>query len=544
MDLGELGGDEPHFEDDDDGDEEDDGEFDKRSRKRQRRAGERNVALQHIKTIVIISICLQNTNERCNCLQGWMGFFMKSTGVPEKVIEVMAHAGLSVSLSTIYNMVTSISKEISHKLDEPETIQRIPIHKTNQIPCRSMNIKQSTTDGNVEVLENLFHQGGIGDKSEVNFNAEHDVDMTEHVILVHGDLLTKERVDSVRNSRKIEHTPKNRLQYVVFLPGLFHYKMACADALWRTYIHPKEGREDENSLYQHIGILRPDETGKMVSKPGFRRVHDVVHHDIWASMLDCWRLEAESRNTEWSTLERFATSKPVWEDIINMSRVIVKKFIATTQDLDAAREQPPLQRDKRFENQTLRNRDELLYVDLCQAMNTGDIGHVEASFLPWIHMFKATGKHKYASQMSRFLTNLQFNYPAALSNIVRMNLLCNPTGKPFAFRAVDWVVERNNLYTKVIFRGGGPNGTLDHIIKESPLIEVYRNCHVTMENAFHLQHRTIRHAAPDMTKTIQKLAARIKQKNPHTKKEGRRSGGCTDGGGGVSKVNNAVESFV
>ncbi|KAG1754913.1 uncharacterized protein EDB91DRAFT_1042621, partial [Suillus paluster] len=105
--------------------------------------------------------------------------------------------------------------------------------------------------------------------------------------------------------------------------------------------------------------------------------------------------------------------------------------------------------------------------------------------------------------------------------IVRTNLLCNPTGKPLAFRAVDWVVKRNNLYTKVIFRGGGPNGTLDHIIKESPLIEVYRSCHVTMENAFHLQHHTIRHAPPDMTKTIQKLTARIKQKNSHTKKEGR-----------------------
>jgi hypothetical protein len=47
-------------------------------------------------------------------------------------------------------------------------------------------------------------------------------------------------------------------------------------------------------------------------------------------------------------------------------------------------------------------------------MNMGDIGHVEASFLPWIHIFKATGKHKYASQISRFLTNLQFNYPEAL----------------------------------------------------------------------------------------------------------------------------------
>ncbi|KAG1754911.1 uncharacterized protein EDB91DRAFT_1043064 [Suillus paluster] len=405
-------------------DEDNNGAFDKWPKKRQRHAAERNVALQTIKAVVMISIWLQSTNEQCNCLQGWMGFFMKSTCIPEKVIEVMAHAGLSVSLSTIYNMVTSISKEIScnikkevhtlraafaydnfditfnvaqptletrssfismtsatviplygidesngevlrcsaklwasdprnplpssfpvmneirsflllhkkdtynwqtnptqpspreeafawhvhailvqygrsfkhfvDKLGEPETVQKIPVHKTNQIPCRSMNIKQSTTDGNVEVLVNLFRQGGIGDKSENDFDAEHDVDMSEHVILVHGDLLTKEQVDSVQSSRKIEHTPKNRLQYVIFLPGLFHYKMACADTLWHTYIQPKEGCEDENSLYQHIGILRPDETGKMVSKPGFRRVHDVVHHDFWASMLNCWRLEAES----------------------------------------------------------------------------------------------------------------------------------------------------------------------------------------------------------------------------------------------------------
>ncbi|KIJ10040.1 hypothetical protein PAXINDRAFT_164302 [Paxillus involutus ATCC 200175] len=325
--------------------------------------------------------------------------------------------------------------------------------------------------------------------------------MSEHVIFIHGDLLTKERVDAVRNSRRIEHTPKNRLQYVVFLPGLFHYKMACADVLWHTYIQPKEGREDENSLYRHVGILRPDETGKMVSKPGFRRVHNVVHHDIWASILDCWHLEAQGRNHDWSTLEKFSASEPSWKDIVDMSYSIVNNL------------------QKHFENQTLRNWDELLYINLCQAMNAGDVGHVEASFLPWIYMFKGTGKHKYASQMRRFLTNLQFNYPESLSDIIRMNLLCNPTGKAFAFRAVDWLVERNNLYTKVIFRGAGPNGTLEHIIKESPLIEVYRNCHVTMENAFHLQHCTIRHAPPSMTKTIRKLTALIKEKHSHVRKD-------------------------
>ena len=30
-----------------------------------------------------------------------------------------------------------------------------------------------------------------------------------------------------------------------------------------------------------------------------------------------------------------------------------------------------------------------------------------------------------------------------------MNILCNPTGKKGQFRAIDWVVEHNNLYTKV-----------------------------------------------------------------------------------------------
>ncbi|KAG2045882.1 hypothetical protein BDR06DRAFT_985724 [Suillus hirtellus] len=236
--------------------------------------------------------------------------------------------------------------------------------------------------------------------------------MTEHVIL-------------------IEYTSKNRFQYVIFLLGLFHYKMACADALWHTHIQPKEEHDDENSLYQHIGIL----------KPGFRRIHN-----------------------------------PTWDVIITMSHTIVRKYVATTDGLDAAWSKP-----------TLHNRDELLYIDLCQAMNTGDIGRVEVSFLPWIYIFKATSKDKYLSQISRFLNNLQFNWPESLSDIIQMNLLCNPTGKSVVFRAVDWLVD-----------------TLEHIIKESPLIEIYQSCHVTMGNAFHLQHQTIWHSVLNMTKTIKK----------------------------------------
>lgn len=264
-------------------------------------------------------------------------------------------------------------------------------------------------------MDNLHKQGGIGEPSEKGFLIGYDVDMSEWVILVHGDLLTKERLDAIKEARSIEETPKRRFQQIIFIPGLFHYKMACADAFWRTWLKPQETRHDVNSLYQHAGVLRPDDTGRLTSKqPGFRRVHNMIHHDIWASMLDCWRLEAEERDPSWTTLAAFAESKPDWQLIVEMSEVIVEKYVAKTPNLSEQRDRPATLRDKRYENQMLRNRDELLYVELCHGMNAGDIGRVETCFVPWTYMFTATGKHKYAKQILGFAKAMRSRYSPEL----------------------------------------------------------------------------------------------------------------------------------
>ncbi|KAG2158702.1 uncharacterized protein EDB93DRAFT_1237957 [Suillus bovinus] len=223
--------------------------------------------------------------------------------------------------------------------------------------------------------------------------------MSEHVLLIHGDLLTKEQLDTVCDTQRIESTPKNRFQ-------LFHYKMACTDVIWRTYLQPKEGRDDSNSMFQHVGILQPQETGRISTKPGFRCMHDIV-------------MMVLRQPVEWQTLEKFGKSEVEWDLLVEMSEVIVHK--------------PVSEQDQQFENQCLRNRDQLLYVDICQAMNAGDIGQVEASFLPWIYIFCVTGKHKYAAQINKFSMNLQYTYPKDLCNIIHLNLLCNPMGKSNAF---------------------------------------------------------------------------------------------------------------
>lgn len=304
--------------------------------------------------------------------------------------------------------------QFSKDLGEPHPVNKIPVHQTHQVPFRAMNVKESTPDGNIEVVQNLLRQGGLGDATDKNFKPEVDVDISEWIVLVHGDLLTKERLDSVKILRKIEETPKLRFQFVVFLPGLFHFEMACADTIWRTWIQPTEGRNDPNSMFHHVSILRPDETGKIGTKPGYQRMHHVIRHDLSASMLDCWAKEAGERNPLWSTLEGFAESQPSWNLIVEMSHSIIEKYVGM-EKISQMREEPDRARDAVFENQIMRNRDELLYLDLIFAVRVGDIGRVEGSLLHWIYMFKACGKHKYAFHTLQFMFNLANFYPPELA---------------------------------------------------------------------------------------------------------------------------------
>ncbi|KAF8228539.1 hypothetical protein L208DRAFT_1290894 [Tricholoma matsutake] len=87
-------------------------------------------------------------------------------------------------------------------------------------------------------------------------------------------------------------------------------------------------------------------------------------------------------------------------------------------------------------------------------------------------------------------------------------MLVNPTGKPGKFRSVDWVIELHNLYTKmqsVEHGGSGPNQTVQCIIKESPLVQTYRDACITIEKNFSLTHLTRAHTDSNMTKTLEEV---------------------------------------
>ncbi len=260
---------------------------------------------------------------------------------------------------------------------KPEAIREIPLTKTTQT-LRAIHISPSTVPNNATVLEDMFRQAAIGDPTDQDDDSEEAVtneklrELGNSVVLVFGDLLTGQHVRSLLESRSIEPTPWRRMQFIVFGMGLFHLKMACADAIWRVFIRPNSLAMDTNTLMEHVSQIRPKETGKIKTKPGFRCMHKVIQHVGIVSRLDVWRLAAIKTNGA-ESLEDFATSKPTWEQLVVMANEIMVQN-GNRKQLRRKRLDPEAQRDKQLENTILREEYFLLYKEMSHTLNFGDIG--------------------------------------------------------------------------------------------------------------------------------------------------------------------------
>jgi hypothetical protein len=137
-----------------------------------------------------------------------------------------------------------VTVEIQTSLGQPEWVEKIPVTKMRSVPVRSLDISQSKVSGNLQASLNFLVQGGVGDPTE-GLNPDDEwawdiEDIQPFVVLFWGDLVMAERIMSILERRSIESTPWCHHQFMVFVMGLFHLKMACADALWRVLIEPKQ----------------------------------------------------------------------------------------------------------------------------------------------------------------------------------------------------------------------------------------------------------------------------------------------------------------
>ncbi|KAG2140008.1 hypothetical protein BD769DRAFT_1350350, partial [Suillus cothurnatus] len=225
-------------------------------------------------------------------------------------------------------------------LGHPESVEMIPMAKTKILASQAMDISNSTVSGNINSVLELLKQGNIEDPAECD--PLQRIDVSEYIVLFHSDLGTGEHLQAALQQCTIKNTPWNHLQHVIFIPSLFHLKMA--------------------SIY---GL-----------KPGFHRMHQLITHSGICWCLDCWRVQVKKNESSHVNLDAFAASEPLFDNLLAMADVIAKDYVADYR-LRRMRSKDVTQHDGENKNALLLNKYMLLYEELSYAMNIGDIGQVE-----------------------------------------------------------------------------------------------------------------------------------------------------------------------
>ena len=146
-------------------------------------------------------------------------------------------------------------RRFQNLLGEPDTVEAIPVVKTPIIAIQSMEYINSMVSGNIESVVGLLAQAGIQDPMETHVHGPDMPDMLDYVMLFHGDLGTGECVQALLQRQAMENSPWKRYQHIIFVPGLFHLKMAAVDAIWCAFLHPVAARGDETCLLHDVAIL-------------------------------------------------------------------------------------------------------------------------------------------------------------------------------------------------------------------------------------------------------------------------------------------------
>lgn len=86
-----------------------------------------------------------------------------------------------------------------------------------------------------------------------------------------------------------------------------------------------------------------------------------------------------------------------------------------------------------------------------------------------------------------------------------------------------YLFNSSDHYHQVEHGGSGPNHTVERIIKESPLVQTYRDVRATIDKNFALTQLTTAHSDPLMAKTFNELQKKLVETNPHEIIPGRKS---------------------
>jgi hypothetical protein len=322
--------------------------------------------------------------------------------------------------------------------------------------------------GNAEVIDAVMEELGV-DTSKPEFCG--------NLKLIAGDQLSIARLQAILAAHTGNEGGASSLQWAVFIPGLFHCKIAATNGFLQTHFgHPNRDLTDPTSLSSHNTLLQCKPI-LLSSLPPFRTCCDLIFVSIYTHVLHCLlkvsgadSLDSFSDGLTWDVLRGHAKAVV---DTFSDAHVVDKLRCSCHQESQARGEQERGSRhasDMIFENAVLFLQDGLILREFSDAIKCGDSGRVLLVLKLWAFGFRGSGRSKYAYEVLHLVHNITHVWPKPVvfvnlcfqgcwivdhgdclifREVVLNNWLVNPTGKANTFVEQDLMQEHLNFWIKV-----------------------------------------------------------------------------------------------
>ncbi|KAJ7026665.1 hypothetical protein C8F04DRAFT_966145 [Mycena alexandri] len=350
----------------------------------------------------------------------------------------------------------------------PVTPDKIELHQTILHPTPAWNIDQSTIIANAEVADAIY------DELEVKGLAH----WKWAVKILAGDQLSIARLRSLVNIRAGHEGGYSGFGWGVWMPGLFHGKIADMHGFFVTHWGvPNRGTRNPGSLSFHNTHLHRAPI-LLSSLPPFRVCRDLVFTSLYARVLHCLLLVSGK-----STLDECAASVETYAQLEALAASIQAKFAnaelvselrwqrSTAQTAEG--EVPP--GDQIFENSCLLLRDALISREFTDSIKARDSGRIVLVLKLLALSFRGNGRSKYAYEMLHLIHNLTHVWPKPIRDIVLNNWLVNPTGNPFSWVEVNLMQEHMNFWIKTIYQAHGSATSWEWLGMVAPCVTALRH---------------------------------------------------------------------
>ncbi|KAJ3540608.1 hypothetical protein NM688_g6203 [Phlebia brevispora] len=394
----------------------------------------------------------------------------------------------------------------------PTTEDQIDVHKTDVYPLPAMDIDESSTSGNAEVVDAIYTELGLDLNSAEFF---------ETCRIVNGDQLSIARLRGSSNDR-IGHDSFRR-SYLNLIPtnGLFHGQLHVAFGTLETHFgSSSSGPHNPGSLSHHNTVL--DRKPIVLSSfPPYRTCRDLIFVSLYARVLHCLELVAEKPLEDYAQGLTFTQLREDIETLYNTyaDSPTVDKLRAQRADSEAP-DGTTTAGDMVFENAILFLRDALIMREFNDAIKSGDSGRVIVCLKNLALFYRGCGRTKYAYEMLVLIHHLTHIWPKPLRDIIIHNWVVNPTGRPNSFVPVDLLQEHMNFWIKAVYQAQGSNASWEWLAMVSPCINILRTLTEQINDTLGSKQGK-KHHSPDLSFDIAELMKSLRRHGVYSKQPGR-----------------------